>query len=158
MAKKPESQNFIDMFANLGKDLKLPSVDVEQVIEHHRKNLEALQKSASTASSGAATVMARQREMLEEIEVRKKKGLQNNNLATSRLLRQIVSVDGVTDRNALSKFVQALPITDSKALRKFINNHQPDIKMQFFFECESCGHVEKEAPLPMGASFFWPDE
>ncbi|MCC0040134.1 MAG: TIGR01841 family phasin [Brucellaceae bacterium] len=66
MAKKPESQNFIDMFANLGKDLKLPSVDVEQVIEHHRKNLEALQKSASTASSGAATVMARQREMLEE--------------------------------------------------------------------------------------------
>lgn len=99
-----------------------------------------------------------EREMLEEIEVRKKKGLQNNNLATSRLLRQIVSVDGVTDRNALSKFVQALPITDSKALRKFINNHQPDIKMQFFFECESCGHVEKEAPLPMGASFFWPDE
>ena len=66
MAKKPESQNFVDMFANLGKDLKLPSVDVEQVIEHHRKNLEALQKSASTASSGAATVMARQREMLEE--------------------------------------------------------------------------------------------
>ena len=59
MAKKPESQNFVDMFANLGKDLKLPSVDVEQVIEHHRKNLEALQKSASTASSGAATVMAR---------------------------------------------------------------------------------------------------
>ena len=84
--------------------------------------------------------------MLEEMEIKKKKGLQNTNLSTSRLLRQIVSVDGISDRGALSKFVQALPIQDSKALRNYINKHQPDIKMQFFFECSGCGHVEKEAP------------
>jgi len=99
-----------------------------------------------------------EREMLEEMEIKKKKGLQNTNLSTSRLLRQIVSVDGISDRGALSKFVQALPIQDSKALRNYINKHQPDIKMQFFFECSGCGHVEKEAPLPMGVGFFWPDE
>jgi hypothetical protein len=99
-----------------------------------------------------------EREMMEEMDIKKKKGLQNTNLSTSRVLRQLVSVENITDRNALSKFVQALPIQDSKALRNYINKHQPDIKMQFFFECSGCGHVEKEAPLPMGVGFFWPDE
>ena len=64
MAK--EQQSFIDMFARLGHDLKLSSMDIERVIEHHRKNLEALEKSARAASSGASAVMARQREMLQE--------------------------------------------------------------------------------------------
>jgi phasin family protein len=41
-------------------------MDIERVIEHHRKNLEALEKSAATASAGAKAVIARQREMLEE--------------------------------------------------------------------------------------------
>jgi phasin family protein len=64
MAK--EQQSFIDMFARLGQDLKLPSMDIERVIEHHRKNLEALEKSARAASSGASAVMTRQREMLQQ--------------------------------------------------------------------------------------------
>jgi phasin family protein len=36
------------------------------VIEHHRKNLEALQKSASATAAGASSLMARQREMLQD--------------------------------------------------------------------------------------------
>lgn len=64
MAK--EQQSFIDMFARLGHDLKLPSMDIERVIEHHRKNLEALEKSARAASVGASAVMTRQREMLQQ--------------------------------------------------------------------------------------------
>ncbi|MBN9066655.1 MAG: TIGR01841 family phasin, partial [Rhizobiales bacterium] len=64
MAK--EQQSFIDMFARLGHDLKLPSMDIERVIEHHRKNLEALEKSARAASAGASAVMTRQREMLQQ--------------------------------------------------------------------------------------------
>ena len=66
MAKKPESESFIDMFAKLGQYLKMPNLDVERVIEHHRKNLEALEKAARTATSGATTLFSRQREMLEE--------------------------------------------------------------------------------------------
>ena len=64
MAK--EQHSFIDMFARLGQDLKLPSIDIERVIEHHRKNLEALERSAKAASTGANTIMKRQREMLQE--------------------------------------------------------------------------------------------
>ncbi|BCH24472.1 phasin family protein [Mesorhizobium sp. L-8-10] len=66
MANKPESESFIDMFAKLGQDLKLPSMDIERVLEHHRKNLEALQKSASATASGASSLMAKQREMLQD--------------------------------------------------------------------------------------------
>lgn len=66
MAKKPESETLIDMFARLGQDLKMPSMDIERVIEHHRKNLEALEKAARSASSGATSLFTRQREMLEE--------------------------------------------------------------------------------------------
>ncbi len=66
MAKKPEGQPILDMLAGLGSDLKLPKVDVDSIIDHHRKNLEALQKSASATASGASTLLARQRELLEE--------------------------------------------------------------------------------------------
>lgn len=66
MAKKPESETLIDMFARLGQDLKMPSMDIERVIEHHRKNLEALEKATRSATSGATSLFARQREMLEE--------------------------------------------------------------------------------------------
>ncbi|MGN6467158.1 MAG: phasin family protein [Rhizobiaceae bacterium] len=64
MAK--EQQSFIDILAGLGRDLKLPSVDIERVIEHHRRNLEALEQSARAASTGAGTIMKRQREILQE--------------------------------------------------------------------------------------------
>lgn len=66
MSKKSDSESFFDMFNALGRDLKLPKVDVEAIIEHHRKNLEALQKSASAGVSGATSLVSRQREMLQE--------------------------------------------------------------------------------------------
>ena len=66
MAKKPESFSIIDMFAKLGHDLRMPEIDIERVIEHHRKNLEAFENSARAASAGASSVLARQREMLQE--------------------------------------------------------------------------------------------
>lgn len=65
MARKPES--FIDMFTRLGQDLKMPRVDIDAVLDHHRRNLEALQKSASAATSGASTLMSRQGQMLQEL-------------------------------------------------------------------------------------------
>jgi phasin family protein len=65
MAREPESQSFMDLFARFGKELKLPNMDIERVLEHHRKNIEALEKSARASAAGAASVLARQRQMLE---------------------------------------------------------------------------------------------
>ena len=56
MAKKPETESFMDMFTRFGQDLKMPQVDIEKIMSQGRKNLEALEKSAkaSAASVSAA--------------------------------------------------------------------------------------------------------
>ena len=46
--------------------MKLPKMDVEAVLSHHRRNLEALEKSARAAAAGATSVVAKQREALQE--------------------------------------------------------------------------------------------
>lgn len=66
MARKPESGSFADMFSKFGQDLKMPAVDVDAIIEHHRKNLEAFEKSAKASAAGASALMNRQREMLQD--------------------------------------------------------------------------------------------
>ena len=66
MAKRPESDTFMDIFGRFGRDLKLPNVDVEAILNHHRKNLEALEKSARASAAGASSLFSRQREMLQD--------------------------------------------------------------------------------------------
>ena len=66
MAKKPETESILDMFSKLGSEMKLPKVDVEAILGNHRKNLEALEKSAKAAASGASSLLAKQREVLQE--------------------------------------------------------------------------------------------
>ena len=65
MAKQPQSESLIDMFARFGRDLHMPQIDIDRVIEHHRRNLEAFERSARAAGAGASAVFARQREMLK---------------------------------------------------------------------------------------------
>jgi phasin family protein len=66
MAKKPETDSILDMFSKFGSEMKLPKVDVEAILGHHRKNLEALEKSARATAAGASSVAAKQREVLQE--------------------------------------------------------------------------------------------
>ena len=65
MANKPQSDSFLDMFSKLGKDLKMPAVDVDAILSHHRKNLEALEQSAKAGAAGATALMNKQREALQ---------------------------------------------------------------------------------------------
>jgi phasin family protein len=66
MARKPQTESVIDMFARMGEQMKMPAPDIERVIEHNRKNLEAFEQSARAAGDGTAKILARQREMLNE--------------------------------------------------------------------------------------------
>ncbi|MES0006144.1 phasin family protein [Mesorhizobium sp. M0062] len=64
MAKRPDSDSFLDMFSRFGRDLKVPNV--EAILAHHRKNLEALERSARAGAAGATSLLSRQREMLQD--------------------------------------------------------------------------------------------
>ena len=67
MARKPQSdRSILEMFSKLGEDLKMPNVDVDAILAHHRKNLEALETVRQGDGRRRITVMNRQREMLQE--------------------------------------------------------------------------------------------
>ena len=64
MADAPN--NFMDMFKNLGEQLKVPSLDMSKIMEHHQKNLEAMTKSWQAMAGGATEVAKKQREIFDE--------------------------------------------------------------------------------------------
>jgi phasin family protein len=58
-------QSYIDMLRNFAGGLGLPKLDVDKLVETHRKNIDALGRSVETAAAGAQAVAKRQRETLE---------------------------------------------------------------------------------------------
>jgi hypothetical protein len=49
---------------------------------------------------------------------------------TWRLEKEIIDVDGIADRGEIAKFVSQLPISDSKFLRKFMDENEPRLDMK----------------------------
>lgn len=74
---------------------------------------------------------------------------------TTRLKYAIISVDGDSDRQKITNFVDTLLSQDSLALRRAIAEVTPDINMSIDFTCDFCGHNDT-IDLPLGVSFFWP--
>jgi phasin family protein len=66
MTEKKTTEDMVSMFMNFGKDMKLPSPDLEALVERHKKNLQVLDTAAKAAGSGATSILARQREMVQE--------------------------------------------------------------------------------------------
>jgi hypothetical protein len=48
---------------------------------------------------------------------------------TWRLQKEIVEVNGNTDKSEISKFVEQMPIADSKYIRQFMNENEPKLDM-----------------------------
>lgn len=57
---------FLDLFTKFGQDMNLPKPEIGNILDHHRKNLQALQEAAAIQSRGAQSMMDRQRAALEE--------------------------------------------------------------------------------------------
>ncbi len=58
------SQNFMDMFKQLGEQLKVPQFDMSKIMEHHQKNLDAMAKSWQAVAGGAGAIATKQREIM----------------------------------------------------------------------------------------------
>ena len=94
--------------------------------------------------------------LLSDIDARKKKGLGSDNLITQRLLTMITSIEGITDRTIIAKFVANMPGRDSVLLRKHYDDNEPAIDMSTEFVCKSCAHTEV-LTVPLGPTFLWPN-
>lgn len=81
---------------------------------------------------------------------------QKDSLVTTNLLYSLVSVDGNEDRQQIARFVGMMPAMDSQALRKYMRENEPGVRMKSWSACLACGH-EEEVTLPLGVKFLWPN-
>jgi len=80
-----------------------------------------------------------------------------SNALTTRLKKQIISVDGKTDRKEIDNFVdnQFLAL-DTKAFRKYSTSITPDIIFETEYESQ-IGELHT-VTIPIGVGFFWPED
>ena len=88
-----------------------------------------------------------------EIEGLKKINKNSSTDLSTRLKYIITSVDGNRDQKDIREFVDtALLARDSRALREYIKEVQPDVDLTFF-----PNPIGEKVAIPIGLSFFWPD-
>ena len=88
-----------------------------------------------------------------EVKGLKKLNKNSNPEISTRMKYIITSVDGDREIKTVREFVdKSLLARDSKSLRNHIKATQPDIDLTFFPTSDSSG-----VNIPIGVSFFWPD-
>jgi hypothetical protein len=154
-AQCPECEKKQEIDVNLNK-LKLQNLDLDKLQQTSPfKNEFHLYLPESKKNITFKFLTGREEERLvSEAEARKKKGLQDDQVITQRLKTIITSVENITDRNIINKFVMVMPGKDSALLRKFYDQNEPKIDMTTEFECSNCGHQEV-ITIPLGPTFLW---
>ncbi len=88
-----------------------------------------------------------------ELEGLKKINKDNSPELSTRLKYLITSVNGERDKKDIRNFIDNyLLAKDSKALRNYIREIQPDVDLTFFPDGSST-----RVNIPVGINFFWPD-
>ena len=94
-------------------------------------------------------------ELLATFERTRKAGLADE-IVTTRLRSQVISIDGEEDKGKLANVIRNLPARDSISLRQYIDRVTPGVDLTTTFECPSCGDIDEEVEVPLGTEFFWP--
>jgi len=75
---------------------------------------------------------------------------------TTRLKHQIIAINGDPSEEKIRYFVDNMLLSDSRALRKYINEITPDIEATFSYE-DSKGDTVEGVSVPMNINFLYPD-
>jgi hypothetical protein len=78
----------------------------------------------------------------------------NAPIVTTRLSKMIVELNGSTDGNQISTFVQTMPIRDSKFIRSFMKENEPKLDLKKTVIAPSGEKVDVE--INFGVEFFRP--
>jgi hypothetical protein len=88
----------------------------------------------------------------KELEGLKKINKDNSPELSTRLKYIITSIEDNRDEKAIREFVDNyLLARDSRALREYIKQVQPDVDLKFISDSG------EEVAIPIGLNFFWPD-
>ena len=74
---------------------------------------------------------------------------------TTRLISQIVNVNGETNKLKIKKFVENLPVRDSRHFRTVYTETMPDVDMTQWVTDPTSGE-EGQVDIPVGVEFLWP--
>ena len=92
----------------------------------------------------------------KEIDGLKKLDKKSDKSLSTRLKHVILSVDGDYEQKTIRNFVDyQLLARDSRALRKYIKEIQPDVDL--VFEYTDGAGKSRDVDSPIGVNFFWPD-
>lgn len=95
-----------------------------------------------------------EKELLRISETKKKKSNESDSSLVDQLNLIIVSIEGITDRSALSVAIDNMPASDAKYLRRKYQTYVVNVDMKQEFICKSCD-LETELEVPLTADFFW---
>jgi hypothetical protein len=73
---------------------------------------------------------------------------------TLRLQKEIIEVNGSTDKGEIAKFIESMPIADSKFIRKFMEDNEPRLDMKRVVMTPSGEKLTVN--VGFGADFFRP--
>jgi len=94
-----------------------------------------------------------EQDITRELEGLKKINKESSSELSTRLKYLITSVEGKRDRKDIREFVENYFLAqDSRALREYIREIQPDVDLTFFPDGS-----DDRISIPIGISFFWPD-
>ena len=80
------------------------------------------------------------------------------NAVTNKLEMEIMSIDDITDRTYIHKFVRQMNVKDSSALRRYINDNEPGLDYRFTIEKpESLGGGSMDVFLQLDQFIFLVD-
>jgi hypothetical protein len=91
----------------------------------------------------------------KEIEGLKKVNPNGSYNTTTRFKYLIQSVNGSRDQVAIRDFSENMLVRDSRFLRDYYNQLQPDLLLKFSYT-KSNGDVVEGVDLPIGINFLWP--
>jgi len=91
---------------------------------------------------------------LAELSEQKKVAKKEETPMSDQLKMLVTSVNGVTDKEIIQKFIDICPAGDAKHMRKLYMDNVPNIDMNQKFTCRSCD-AEMEMEVPFTVDFFW---
>lgn len=92
--------------------------------------------------------------ILKISEAKKKNNIQNDSLLLDQIKLSVVSLQGVTSKDLISRAIDTMPARDSKFLRTKYQEIVPSFKMIYPFACNKCEY-EADMEVPLSTDFFW---
>jgi len=132
---------------------KLDFVDVDEKLWVNGNSFDFTLPSTKNKITFKLLTHGDERKITEEVNSLKKLNKDSDSTLTTRLKHMITSVEGDTETKKIREFVDNyLLARDSRALREYIKEIQPDIDLTFFPH-----ESNQKRSIPIGLSLFWPD-